>query len=114
MVQNRIYNILSNNCFSFECLKKLRNVKNHPFVAANLGTEWLPSLTNGLHVSGPDEGAAAKGLKFTDPRVCKSFLRACCPHEILASTVSHLHLLYYLVLHVTSASCLSIYILDPL
>ncbi|KAA0183425.1 hypothetical protein HAZT_HAZT002704, partial [Hyalella azteca] len=25
-------------------------------------------------------------IKFTDPRVCKSFLLACCPHEILSST----------------------------
>ncbi|KAF2367850.1 Luc7-related [Trinorchestia longiramus] len=25
-------------------------------------------------------------VKFTDPRVCKSFLLACCPHEILSST----------------------------
>merc|ERR1719245_2554736 len=37
-------------------------------------------------IAGPEEGSAAKGIKFTDPRVCKSFLRACCPHEILAST----------------------------
>lgn len=27
-------------------------------------------------------------LKFNDPKVCKSFLLECCPHEILASTVS--------------------------
>ena len=27
-------------------------------------------------------------IKFTDPSVCKSFLLGCCPHEILASTVS--------------------------
>lgn len=27
-------------------------------------------------------------VKFTDPKVCKSFLLGCCPHEILASTVS--------------------------
>ena len=26
-------------------------------------------------------------VKFDDPRVCKSFLLGCCPHEILASTV---------------------------
>lgn len=26
-------------------------------------------------------------IKFDDPRVCKSFLLGCCPHEILASTV---------------------------
>ncbi|XP_066989093.1 putative RNA-binding protein Luc7-like 1 isoform X2 [Macrobrachium rosenbergii] len=25
-------------------------------------------------------------VKFTDPRVCKSFLLSCCPHEILSST----------------------------
>merc|ERR1719309_173790 len=36
--------------------------------------------------NGPEEGSAAKGIKFQDPRVCKSFLKACCPHEILAST----------------------------
>lgn len=27
---------------------------------------------------------------FTDSRVCKSFLLDCCPHDILASTVSTL------------------------
>lgn len=27
-------------------------------------------------------------VKFNDPKVCKSFLLACCPHEILSSTVS--------------------------
>lgn len=27
-------------------------------------------------------------LKFNDAKVCKSFLLECCPHEILASTVS--------------------------
>lgn len=28
-------------------------------------------------------------LKFHDSKVCKSFLIGCCPHDILASTVSH-------------------------
>ena len=27
-------------------------------------------------------------MKFDDPRVCKSFLLSCCPHDILSSTVS--------------------------
>lgn len=27
-------------------------------------------------------------VKYSDPKVCKSFLLACCPHEILSSTVS--------------------------
>jgi len=27
-------------------------------------------------------------MSFDDPRVCKSFLLGCCPHDILASTVS--------------------------
>ena len=31
--------------------------------------------------------------KFADHRVCKSFLLECCPHDILASTVSNLKLL---------------------
>jgi len=35
--------------------------------------------------NGP-EGAGVGGLKFDDPKVCKSFLMSCCPHEILAST----------------------------
>jgi len=35
--------------------------------------------------NGP-EGAGVSGTKFDDPKVCKSFLMACCPHEILAST----------------------------
>ncbi|KAL2732848.1 putative RNA-binding protein Luc7-like 2 isoform X1 [Vespula maculifrons] len=25
-------------------------------------------------------------VKYSDPKVCKSFLLACCPHEILSST----------------------------
>lgn len=36
--------------------------------------------------NGPEEGVASKGIRFTDGRVCKSYLTACCPHEILAST----------------------------
>lgn len=35
--------------------------------------------------NGP-EGAGVSGTKFDDPKVCKSFLMSCCPHEILAST----------------------------
>ncbi|KAI8126122.1 hypothetical protein FF38_07435 [Lucilia cuprina] len=31
-------------------------------------------------------GDDGRGLKFSDPRVCKSFLLDCCPHDILAST----------------------------
>lgn len=31
-------------------------------------------------------GDDARGLKFSDQRVCKSFLLDCCPHDILAST----------------------------
>jgi hypothetical protein len=39
-----------------------------------------------LLFTGPD--ANPNGVKFTDHKVCKSFLYGCCPHEILASTVS--------------------------
>uniref|UniRef100_A0A1B0AY54 Uncharacterized protein n=1 Tax=Glossina palpalis gambiensis TaxID=67801 RepID=A0A1B0AY54_9MUSC len=31
-------------------------------------------------------GDDGRSLKFSDPRVCKSFLLNCCPHDILAST----------------------------
>jgi len=34
--------------------------------------------------NGPDSNQ--HGVKFTDHKVCKSFLYGCCPHEILAST----------------------------
>merc|ERR1719325_154752 len=34
--------------------------------------------------NGPDTNH--HGVRFTDHKVCKSFLYACCPHEILAST----------------------------
>merc|ERR1712241_1017227 len=34
--------------------------------------------------NGPDTNP--HGVRFTDHNVCKSFLYACCPHEILAST----------------------------
>jgi len=30
------------------------------------------------------------GTKYSDPKVCKSFLLACCPHDILAATNSSL------------------------
>lgn len=30
-------------------------------------------------------------MKFSDGKVCKSFLIGCCPHDILASTVSAVH-----------------------
>ena len=36
-------------------------------------------------VAGPDTNP--HGVKYTDHKVCKSFLYGCCPHEILASTV---------------------------
>jgi len=39
----------------------------------------------GTSRNGPEDGPS-KGYKFTDPKICKSFLKACCPHEILAST----------------------------
>ena len=45
----------------------------------------LQSLINNSLFSGPD--SSAHGVKFTDHKVCKSFLYGCCPHEILASTV---------------------------
>merc|ERR1712241_1461967 len=38
----------------------------------------------GTSRNGPD--SSAHGVKFTDHKVCKSFLFGCCPHEILAST----------------------------
>merc|ERR1719309_662430 len=39
----------------------------------------------GTSRNGPSDGPSS-GYKFTDSKVCKSFLKACCPHEILAST----------------------------
>ena len=50
----------------------------------------LQSLINNSLFSGPD--SSAHGVKFTDHKVCKSFLFGCCPHEILASTVRKLSL----------------------
>lgn len=35
-------------------------------------------------------GEVSNSLKFSDTRVCKSFLVGCCPHDILATTVSNL------------------------
>ena len=46
---------------------------------------------------GPD--SSAHGVKFTDHKVCKSFLFGCCPHEILASTVRILLLNCLLNIH---------------
>lgn len=34
-------------------------------------------------------------VQFNDPKVCKSFLLYCCPHDILASTVSIVRLLLF-------------------
>jgi hypothetical protein len=33
-------------------------------------------------------GENSSQVKFSDSRVCKSFLVGCCPHDILATTVS--------------------------
>jgi len=38
----------------------------------------------GTSINGPDTNP--HGVKYTDHKVCKSFLYGCCPHEILAST----------------------------
>lgn len=35
-------------------------------------------------------GEPTNAIKFNDSRVCKSFLVGCCPHDILATTVSTL------------------------
>ncbi|XP_015378266.1 PREDICTED: putative RNA-binding protein Luc7-like 2 [Diuraphis noxia] len=35
-------------------------------------------------------------VQFNDPKVCKSFLLYCCPHDILASTVHILYRMNYL------------------
>lgn len=37
----------------------------------------------------PLSGENKNTLKFSDGKVCKSFLIGCCPHDILASTVSN-------------------------
>lgn len=39
-----------------------------------------------LYITGEEESQKEK-LHYTNPRVCKSFLLKCCPHEILAQTV---------------------------
>ena len=47
------------------------------------------ALISHMHLSlfaGPDASGVG-GITFTDPRVCKSYLKECCPHEILQSTV---------------------------
>lgn len=36
-------------------------------------------------------GETNNAVKFSDPKVCKSFLVGCCPHDILATTVSISH-----------------------
>lgn len=41
--------------------------------------------TNLLSILGE---SGRNALRFNDAKVCKSFLLGCCPHEILASTVS--------------------------
>ena len=45
---------------------------------------------------GPKE-SGQPGIQFTDPGVCKSFLKTCCPHELLASTVRYVEVLERLV-----------------
>lgn len=38
-------------------------------------------------------------MKFDDPRVCKSFLLGCCPHDILSSTVGTVWVHYSFQIH---------------
>lgn len=49
----------------------------------------LPAVSNPcpLSLSGENKNT----MKFSDGKVCKSFLIGCCPHDILASTVSAVH-----------------------
>merc|ERR1719357_1079621 len=39
---------------------------------------------------GTQRNGESAGTKYSDPKVCKSFLLACCPHDILAATNSSL------------------------
>lgn len=39
-----------------------------------------------MGTGGRDNAESKYNVKFDDPRVCKSFLLGCCPHEILSST----------------------------
>ncbi|RWS28901.1 luc7-like protein 2 [Leptotrombidium deliense] len=50
-------------------------------------TEQMRAMLDQLMGTARD-GAEGKRNRyhFSDPRVCKSFLLACCPHDILAST----------------------------
>lgn len=48
--------------------------------------EFRSSCINKM--SSPLLGEAQFAMKFSDNKVCKSFLVGCCPHDILATTVS--------------------------
>ncbi|KAI0228194.1 putative RNA-binding protein Luc7-like 1 [Lamellibrachia satsuma] len=48
--------------------------------------EQMRAMLDQLMGTARDGPGSSKQVRFDDPRVCKSFLLACCPHEILAST----------------------------
>ncbi|KAL3214558.1 hypothetical protein MRX96_034833 [Rhipicephalus microplus] len=48
--------------------------------------EQMRQMLDQLMGTGRDGENNRYKVHFTDPRVCKSFLLACCPHDILAST----------------------------
>lgn len=48
--------------------------------------EYCWSIVDSMWLTILGENSKYK-VKFDDPRVCKSFLLGCCPHDILSSTV---------------------------
>lgn len=52
-------------------------------IILNIVNNFLLNLL--IHITGENNKFQ---VKYSDPKVCKSFLMACCPHEILSSTVS--------------------------
>lgn len=57
------------------------------FIVVNI--RWDFNISNTKFSSYFISGETGRNqIKFSDTRVCKSFLLGCCPHEILASTVS--------------------------
>lgn len=66
----------------------LDDVCGHKVVKMSATDQMRAMLDQLMGTARDGEEAKRQKLSFTDSRVCKSFLLDCCPHDILASTVS--------------------------
>merc|ERR1712004_144201 len=68
-------------------LRRVGHDCNFSFLVVNMSAlDQMRAQLDQLMGTSRDGEESKYKVRFDDPRVCKSFLLACCPHEILSST----------------------------